>query len=176
VSGRREAQRWRRVAGLKERSGDQRGGEWEPIKILLQRANSAYTPNLQPRIHTRVCQGHVVTTDLPTLGTNPKRSQSGSTIQEAKDLAALRDTRRTVRGDRADSPRGTGGRSASHGWTVRKRKLTLQYHTSNNRQSAPYPRTVREQLVPRGRSATSRRTVHLLYADGPPGTGTAARA
>jgi hypothetical protein len=59
---------------MKDRSGDQRGGgsELEPIKILLQRENSAYTPNSQPRIPTRVCQGHVVTTDLPTLGTNPQ--------------------------------------------------------------------------------------------------------
>jgi hypothetical protein len=96
--------------------------------------------------------------------TNPrnklqKQSQSGSTNQEAKDLAALRDTRRTVRGDRADSLRGTGGRSAGHGWTVRKRKSTLQWRTLNNGQSAPYPRTVREQPVPRGRSATSRQTI-----------------
>jgi hypothetical protein len=63
------------------------GSEWEPIKILLLRQNSAYTPNSQIRIPTRVCQGHVVTTDLPTLGTNPKQSQSRSTTQEAKDLA-----------------------------------------------------------------------------------------
>jgi hypothetical protein len=62
---------------LKDRLGDQIGGsEWEPIKILLQRENSAYSPHSQPRIPTRVCQGHVVTTDLPTLGTNPKQSRS----------------------------------------------------------------------------------------------------
>jgi hypothetical protein len=90
---------------LKDRLGDQRGGsEWEPIKILLLRENSTYTPNSQPRIPTRVCQGHVVTTDVPTLGTNPKRSQSGSTNQEAKDLAVLQQSRRTVRGPRADGP------------------------------------------------------------------------
>jgi hypothetical protein len=65
------------------------GSEWEPIKILLLRENSAYTPNSELRVPTRVCQGHVVTTDLPTLGTNSKRSQSGSTNQEAKDLAVL---------------------------------------------------------------------------------------
>jgi hypothetical protein len=103
-----------RVTSLKDRLGDQRGGsEWEPIKILLQRENSAYVPNSQPRIPTRVCQGYIVTTDLPTLGTNPKRSQSRSTSQEAKDLAALRNTKWTVRGDRADGPHGTGGRFAS---------------------------------------------------------------
>jgi hypothetical protein len=69
--------------------------------------------------------GDVVTTDLPTLGTNSKQSWSGSTTQEAKDLAPLRGTRRTVRGDRADGQCGTGRRSAGHGRTVRKRKPTL---------------------------------------------------
>jgi hypothetical protein len=99
-------------SSLKDRLGDQRGGsEWEPIKILLQRENSAYAPNSQPRIPTRVCQGHVVTIDLPTLGTNAKQFQSGRTTQEAKDLAAPRGTRRTVRGDRADGPRVTDGQS-----------------------------------------------------------------
>jgi hypothetical protein len=102
-----------RDAELKDRLGDQRGGsEWEPIKILLLRENSAYTPNSQLRIPTRVCHGHVVTTDLPTLGTNPKRSQSGSTKQEAKDLADCSSPGRqsaalgrTVRGHRADGQR-----------------------------------------------------------------------
>jgi hypothetical protein len=112
---------------LKDRLGDQRGGsEWEPIKILLQRENSAYAPNSQPRIPTQVCQGRVVTTDLPTLGANPKQSQSESETQGAMDLTALQGTRRTVRGDRADGPRGTGGRSAGHGRTIRKRKPNLQ--------------------------------------------------
>jgi hypothetical protein len=75
---------------VKDQLGDQRGGsEGEPIKILLQRENSGYAPNPQPRIPTRVCQGHVVTLDLPTLGTNPKQSQSGSMTQEAKDLAVM---------------------------------------------------------------------------------------
>jgi hypothetical protein len=72
------------------------GSEWELIKILLQRENPAYVPNSQPRIPTRVCQGHVVTMDVPTLGTNPKQSGSRSTTQEAKDLATLRSATRTV--------------------------------------------------------------------------------
>jgi hypothetical protein len=60
---------------VKDRLGDQRGGsEWEPIKILLRRENSGYARNSQPRIPTRVCQGRVVTSDLPTLEANPKRS------------------------------------------------------------------------------------------------------
>jgi hypothetical protein len=93
------------------------GIEWEPTKILLQRENSTYAPNLQPRIPTRVCQGHVVTTDLPTLGTNPKQSQSGGTNQEAKDLATLCSTRRTVREPTADRPRGSGGPSENDSQT-----------------------------------------------------------
>jgi hypothetical protein len=87
-----------------ERGG---GSEWEPIKILLQRENSAYAPNSQPRISTRVCQGRDVIMDLPTLGINPKWSQSESETQGAKDLAALRNPMRTVRDLRADRPRGT---------------------------------------------------------------------
>jgi hypothetical protein len=63
----------RRRGRVKYRLGDQRGGsEWEPIKIILQRENLAYDPNSQLRIPTRVCQGSVVTADLPTLRTNLK--------------------------------------------------------------------------------------------------------
>jgi hypothetical protein len=58
---------------VNDRLGEQRGGsEWEPIKILLRKENSAYASNSQPRIPTRVCQGRVVTADLPTLGENSK--------------------------------------------------------------------------------------------------------
>jgi hypothetical protein len=109
------------IAFLKDRLGDQRGGsEWEPIKILLQRGNSAYTPNSQPRIPIRVCQGHVVTTDLPTLGTNPKQSRSESETQGANDLATQHCTRRTVSKHLADCPRGLRGLSARLRWTVQK--------------------------------------------------------
>jgi hypothetical protein len=54
----------------------------------------------------------LVTADLPTLGANPKRSQSESETQGAKDLAAQHWTRRTVRKHRADHPRGLGRLSA----------------------------------------------------------------
>jgi hypothetical protein len=110
----------RRCRGwTKDRLGDHRGGsEWERIKILFRRENSAYTPNLQPRIPTRVCQGHVVNTDLLNLGTNHKRSRSESTNQETKDLAVLRTPWRTVRDPGADGLRSPGGRSATHGRTV----------------------------------------------------------
>jgi hypothetical protein len=102
---------------------DDQGGEGEWIRAdrnSSRRTNSAYDPNSQPRIPTRVCQGRVVTTDLPTLGTNPKRSQSESKIQEAKNLGDLRSPRQTVRGDRADGPRWQGGRSAWRRRTVRE--------------------------------------------------------
>jgi hypothetical protein len=145
---------------VKDRLGNQRGGsEWEPIKILLQRENSTYAPNSRPRILTRVCQGHVVTTDLPTLGTNPKQTRSGNTTQEAKDLAVLRNSRRTVREAGADGPWTPSGRSATLERTVRNSQQNHQKHTSNCGRSVPCTLTVREQLVPRGQSAASRRMV-----------------
>jgi hypothetical protein len=135
------------------------GSEWESINILLLREKSAYAPNSQLKIPTRVSQGHVVTADLPTLGTNSKRSQSGSTNQEVKDLATLRSTRRTVRKLPVDCPRAHGGPSARHRQTVRKRLANLQYCTNNNGPSVEAPRTVRDQHPPRGLSADPRRTV-----------------
>jgi hypothetical protein len=96
------------------------GSEWEPIKILLQRENSAYVPNSQPHMTTRVYQGSVVTANLPTLGENPKRSQSERETQREKDLAAQHWTRRTVRKHLADRLQGPGGLSADTGRTVRE--------------------------------------------------------
>jgi hypothetical protein len=110
-------------------------------------------------IPTRVCQDHVVTTDVPTLGINPKRSQSGSTKQEAKDLAILHRPRRTVRGHLADRSRSPRGRSATHDGLSVKRKQNDPTGTSTRGRSVPCPRTVREQLVPRGQFATTGRTV-----------------
>jgi hypothetical protein len=57
-------------------------GVSEPIKILLQRENSAYAPNSQPRIPTRVCQGSVVTADLPTLGATPNDLEVKEKLKE----------------------------------------------------------------------------------------------
>jgi hypothetical protein len=69
-------------------------------------------------IPTRVWQGHMVTTDLPTLGTNPNSNEHGSATQEAKDLQVCETPGgqsarlgRTVRVEAADSPQGRGGRS-----------------------------------------------------------------
>jgi hypothetical protein len=56
--------------------------------------------------------------DLLTLGTNPKRSQSGSTTQEAKDLAVLRKPWWTVHEAGVDGTRGQGGQSATLGRTI----------------------------------------------------------
>jgi hypothetical protein len=58
--------------------------------------------------------------DLPTLGTSPKQSLSESATREAKDLAPLQGTWRTVRRGGADRPQGLGGLSASLKRTVRK--------------------------------------------------------
>jgi hypothetical protein len=67
--------------------------------------NSAYALESQPRIPTRICQGRVVTTDLP----NSK--QHGSATQEAKDLGNMQSLGRTVRMEGADCPRGGGGQA-----------------------------------------------------------------
>jgi hypothetical protein len=71
--------------------------------------NSAYAPIPQARVPTGVCQGRVVTTDLPTLGKNLNSKQHGSATQEAKDLGKLRCLGWTVRGASGDGPRGAGG-------------------------------------------------------------------
>jgi hypothetical protein len=122
-------------------------------KNSSQRLNSTYVPNSQSRILTRVCQGRVVTTDLPTLGSNPKQSQSESETQEAKNLAALQGTRRTVCGDRADGPRVTGGRSKNE-----------------NRTSSSAPQITDGPGEPRGLSHHPRRTIQLTSSKRKPPT------
>jgi hypothetical protein len=84
-----------------------------------------------------------VTTDLPTLGTNPKYSQCKSETQEAKDLNDLHSLGQTVRVEAADCPRGPSGLSASTGQTVRKCHPNFQYYTSKNGVSVEHSRTVR---------------------------------
>jgi hypothetical protein len=63
----------------------------------------------------RTCQGHVITTDLPTLVKSPKPIQSGSTTQEAKDLSYLRGAGWTLLNVRADCPREGRRPSAGRG-------------------------------------------------------------
>jgi hypothetical protein len=128
--------------------------------------NSAYAPNSQPRVPTWICQGHVVTMDLLTLGTNPNSKKHGSATQEAKDLGNLQSLGRTVRGALAYSPQGAGRRSTRSRRTVRKRIQNHQCCTSKYRQFVPYPRTVREPLVPHGWSASLGRTIREPWADG----------
>jgi hypothetical protein len=65
----------------------------------------------------------------------------------------------------ADGPRSPCGRSATHDGLSVKYKQNDPTHTSTRGWSVPHPRTVREQVVPRGQSATSGRTVHQT----PPG-------
>jgi hypothetical protein len=145
---------WRSTEGPIRRL-ERGGSEWEPIKILLQRENSAYAPNSQLRIPTRVRQGRVVTSDLPTLGAIPKQSRSESETQEAKDLATLRITRWTVRKHRADCPRGCGGRSENSPRT----SSTAPSITNRSRwargPSAP-PRTVRHSSTYRPRTSCNK--------------------
>jgi hypothetical protein len=88
---------WSVVSEGPIRRPERGGSEWELIKIFPQRENSAYAPNSQLRIPTRVHQSHVVITNLPTLGANPKRAQSESETQRGKDLAAQHWIGQTVR-------------------------------------------------------------------------------
>jgi hypothetical protein len=79
-----------------------RGSEWEPIK------NSLKKNWLSPKNHNQglpTCEGHIVTTNLPTLGTCPNLKQSGSTTQEARDF----------------------GKSAGLGWTICERTSDRPY-------------------------------------------------
>jgi hypothetical protein len=62
-------------------------GEWTGVdKVFLWRDELDYEPMSQPWIPTQTCQGHMVTTDLLTLGTSPNSTQSGSTTQKSKGL------------------------------------------------------------------------------------------
>jgi hypothetical protein len=79
--------------------------------------------------------------------------------QEAKDLAVLQKPWRTVRGPGADGPRSPCKRSTTQGRLSVKHEQNDPTGTSTRGRSVPCPRTVREQLVPRGQSATSGQTV-----------------
>jgi hypothetical protein len=118
-------------------------------KISCRRSNSAGAPNSQPKIPTRVYQVRVVTTDLPTLGTNPKQSQRETETQGAQDLTTLRSTRRTVRKHRADCPCGLGGLSAGCGGPSE----------NNSRTSSTAPSIMDHPFAPLGQSSLCSRTV-----------------
>jgi hypothetical protein len=75
--------------------------------------NSAYTPNSQLQIPTRVCQGHVVTTGLPTLGTKPQLNPTRKHNSKSKGL-------RQSGKHQADRPQCPGGLSARRARTVRE--------------------------------------------------------
>jgi hypothetical protein len=95
--------------------------------------------------------------------TNPRNKPKLKATQKrnsrTKDLGNLHSLGQTIRVEAADCPQGLSGPSASTGQTVRKCHLNDQYCTSKNETFVPYSRTVREQLILRGLSATSGRTV-----------------
>jgi hypothetical protein len=72
--------------------------------------NSADTSNSQLRIPTRVFQGHIVTMDLPTLGTNHNSILRESTTQKGHRQSGKH---------QADRPQCPGGLSARRARTVR---------------------------------------------------------
>jgi hypothetical protein len=77
---------------VKDQFSDQRGrSEWEPTKIHLKnRLDYAPESTPNPNIHDEECnrQGHVVTTELPTLGAI-LGSTSRSTNQITKALSQI---------------------------------------------------------------------------------------
>jgi hypothetical protein len=130
-------------------------------KNSSRRMNSAYASNSQPRVPTRVCQGHIVTTDLPTLGTNPKQSQRESETQEAKDLGNLQLPGRTVPKEGADCP---GTRQTVHELAADCLKMVpeppvVHYEKRTVRPlPADRPRRANCPISPRGPSAKPRAT------------------
>jgi hypothetical protein len=107
--------------------------------------NSAYALNSQPRVPTRVCQGHVVTTDLPTLETNPNSKQHGSASQEVKDLGNLQCLGRTVRGALVDSQQG------ARECPARSRR----WYKNGTRTTSTAPRNIDDLYPTLGRSASN---------------------
>jgi hypothetical protein len=85
----------------------------------------------------------------------PKRKHE----TRSKRLRRLQQPWRTVRGPGADSPRSLCRRSATHGGLSVKHKQNDPTGTLSRKCSVPFPRTVCEQLMPRGQSVTSGRTV-----------------
>jgi hypothetical protein len=149
-------------------------------KNSSRRMNSAYVPNSQSRIPTRVRQRHVVTTDLPTLGTNPNSKQHGSTTQEAMNLGDLQWPGRTVRTEGADCPRGLGGPSASTWWTVCPHLADYLPNFVQPKSHDQTDRTKREQEHNKNLTncwlKASSRTVRQGRMNRPRGAQTAARA
>jgi hypothetical protein len=89
----------------------ERGSEWEPIKILLQRTRPKSQSQLQ-KSHTNTNrQDNVVMDKLQVIGTIPQ-STRGSTRKDAKEqikLGKFLCTDRTVRLAAADCSPGRGG-------------------------------------------------------------------
>jgi hypothetical protein len=115
---------------------------------------------------------------------NPKQSRSESTNQEAKDLTVLQYTRRTVRGLRADPPRGYGRPFAGCGGLSKKWSPTTSTapsitdrprwargpsapsrtirHFSTDRPRTPCNKNPRTQWIERKTRKNSRKTRRTL--------------
>jgi hypothetical protein len=155
------------VTTLKDRLGSQRG-EWIGAdKNSSPKRELGLCPKFTTTDSYTSLQGSVITADLPTLGANPKQSQSESETHRRKGLSCPANTL-------ADSPRPWGGRFAVTGQTVYYPRADGPLITTERsdehpkvRTAVPGPRTVREQLVPRGQSTATGRTVRNTYANGP---------
>jgi hypothetical protein len=121
--------------------------------------NSAYAPNSQPRIPTRVCHGHVVTMNLPTLGINPNSKQHGSTTQEARELNQICRVQ-------TNSLQGNGGQSARL-WRTVCRLQADQPQPSDRLSQKPIESPVPHSGNTNGPSLDSELSAVIPHADGP---------
>jgi hypothetical protein len=133
---------------LKDRKGDQRGGsEWEPIKFLLQRENSAYTP-----IATRFTRTHKSGSKLVTH--KPTRPREKPRIKLEGLEAEANHKRRSNKMSAwagADSPH-SRGRPSTVLWR------TVCTALANRPKKPPEPPVAHHE----------KRTVHRLPADRSP--------
>jgi hypothetical protein len=139
--------------------------DWEPIKILLQR-DELDCPKSQARVPTRTCQGHVVTTDLPTLGTSPNKLQRGSTTQEATHLGKTASLGRTARPPATDTlSRLADGPNLEDGWSVKMYKTSRRFTTTVDGPFRPHGWSddggLSETLARTVRQTSSNRTLPL---------------
>jgi hypothetical protein len=99
---------------------------------------------------------------------NRPTNHSESETPGAKDLAALHNTKQTVREAGANGPRGWSERSAVTGRTVRNPRVDSPKNATEPPEAHPKIRTVRSLPAYCPRATCAERMVRDLQADGPP--------
>jgi hypothetical protein len=157
---------------LKDRKGDQRGrSEWEPIKFLLQRENSAYTP-----IATRFTRTHKSGSKLGTHkstrpGDKPRTKLEGL---EAKANHKRRSNKMSAWAG-ADCPHSMGGPSVVPWQTVRTAlaehpkkppECPVAHHEKRTvclLRTVRHARTVRTQLTDHPPNLVHQKSTNKMY-------------